>query len=518
MIYASCFREARRMLTQSVPSTPSVAIIGGGMAGLGMGYYLKQAGIESFTIYEKAGSVGGVWRENTYPGAACDVPSHLYSFSFESHYPWSCRYGKQAEILQYARHVADKYGLAPHLRFGKEVVGAEFDAARGLWQLRFADGSTAEATVLVSAVGQLHRPAYPDIPGRDSFAGKAFHSARWDHNYDFAGKTVAVIGSGASAVQFLPEIAKQVGKLHLFQRSPGWCIPKFDRAFSPFERWLLNTFPAVYDVDRHRIFGIIEFLASAMITRGLWSRAADGVLKLLAKGLMWAQVRSPDLRSKLTPDFPVGCKRTLLSNDWLRALARPNVEVVTEAVAAITPQGVRTKDGKEYRVDAIVYGTGFAATEFLAPMDLKGGQGQSLRELWRGGAEAYLGTGVAGFPNFFMLYGPNTNLGAGSIIYMIEAQARYITECVRLLVSRGLKSIEVRTEAQKRYNEDLRQRNRRTTYESGCHSWYIGPDGRNTNNWVGYMSEYGRRLRDVKLEDYQLMEAGSVAAHSAGVS
>jgi cation diffusion facilitator CzcD-associated flavoprotein CzcO len=341
------------------------------------------------------------------------------------------------------------------------------------------------------------------------FAGKAFHSARWDHRFDFSNKTIAVIGSGASAVQFVPELAKQVKQLILFQRSPGWCIPKFDRAFNGFERWLLDHVPAVYDLDRRRIFWFIEFLASSMISRGLLSRLADGVLKLLSKVLMRVQVRDPALRRKLTPDFPVGCKRTLLSNDWLRTLARSNVEVVTEAIAEITADGVKTADGALHDVDAIVYGTGFAASQFLAPMDLKGSQGQSLRELWRDGAQAYLGTSVAGFPNFFMLYGPNTNLGAGSIIYMLEAQASYIAQCAQQWQARGLRSMEIRGEAQQAYNEELQQRNRGTTYESGCHSWYIGPDGRNTNNWVGYMTEYGRRLRTPNLDDYTLESAAS---------
>ena len=492
--------------------SPRIAIIGGGFAGLGTGYYLKQAGIESFTIYEKAAEGGGVWRENTYPGAACDVPSHLYSFSFEPRYPWTRRYGGQAEILGYQRHVAGKYDLRRHFRFGKEVAGAEYDSARALWKIAFTDGDSAEAEILVSAVGQLHRPAYPDIPGMQRFAGKAFHSARWDHGVSFNGRRVAVIGTGASAVQFVPELVKQAGRLVLFQRSPGWCIPKFDRAFNGFERWLLKTFPVVYDLDRRRIFWVIEFLASSMIQRGLLSRMADGVLRLLAKGLMLAQVRNPALRRKLTPDFPVGCKRTLLSNDWLPALANPKTEIVTERISEITAEGVRTGDGRLHEVDVIVYGTGFAASQFLAPMELKGSDGQSLRALWKDGAEAYLGVSVAGFPNFFMLYGPNTNLGAGSIIYMLEAQAQYIAQCAQLLQSQNVKSLDVKAEVQRAYNQEVQQRNRGTTYESGCHSWYIGPDGRNTNNWVGYMSEYGRRLREPVLENYTLVPAGNPVA------
>jgi cation diffusion facilitator CzcD-associated flavoprotein CzcO len=311
----------------------------------------------------------------------------------------------------------------------------------------------------------------------------------------------------------VPEIAKQVQQLYLFQRSPGWCIPKFDRRFSTLERWLLDRVPTVYDLDRWRIFWIIEFLASSMVTRGLRRWLADGVLRGMARLLLRLQVRQPALRRKLTPDFPIGCKRTLLSNDWLPALARPNTEVVTAAIGEVAAGGVRTADGRLYEVDAIVYGTGFSASQFLAPMELKGRHGQSLRARWRNGADAYLGTSVAGFPNFFMMYGPNTNLGAGSIIYMLEVQARYIAQCVQLLRERPLRSIEVRAETQQAYNRELQQRSdRNTTYESGCHSWYIGPDGRNTNNWVGYMSEYRRRLRQLRQEDYLLEPAATTVA------
>ena len=489
------------MATQK-SSTPQIAIIGAGFAGLGMGYYLKKAGIESFTVFEKAQDVGGVWRENTYPGAACDVPSHLYSFSFEPHYPWSCRYGHQQEILDYQRHVARKYDLMRHIQFGREVVGADFDEARGLWVIRFSTGQTHEARVLITAVGQLHRPQIPNIKGLEKFQGRAFHSARWDHDYDFKDKTVAVIGTGASAVQFVPIIAPQVRQLHVFQRSPGWCAPKLDKPFARWQRKLLDWFPFLHDLDRWRIFWFIEFLAAAMIDSRIFRRAAEGLLKTGAKVLMWLQVKDPVLRKKLTPDFPVGCKRTLLSTDWLPALARPNVEVVTDAVSEITATAVQTEDGRMREVDAIIWGTGFAATQFLAPMELHGLNGESLRTRWQNGAEAYLGVAVSGFPNLFMMYGPNTNLGAGSIIYMLERQNRYIVQCIRELHQRDLRYLDVRPEVLRAYNEELRQRNKNTTYESGCHSWYIAADGHNTNNWVGFMYEYGRMLRHLKLEHY----------------
>ena len=493
--------------TQTPGIAPGIAIIGGGFASLALGYQLKRAGIDGFTIYEKAAELGGVWRENTYPGAACDIPSHLYSFSFEPHYPWSRRYGKQSEILDYQRHVARKYDLQRHFRFGKEVTGAVWDEARSLWQVHFADGEAVAARMLVSAVGQLHRPAYPDIAGQQAFVGKAFHSARWDHSYDFHGKRVAVIGTGASAVQFVPELARQAAQLYVFQRSPGWCIPKFDRAFNAFERLLLRRVPAVHDLDRFRIFWMVEFLASATIRRGPLRALAGGILKLLAQAQLRWQVRDPALRRKLTPQFPIGCKRLLLSNEWLPALAAPVTEVVTEPVAEIVAGGVRTADGRLREVDAIVYGTGFAASEFLAPLELRGRGGRSLREQWKNGADSYLGLGVAGFPNFFMMYGPNTNLGIGTILYMLEAQAQYIAACAVAMQARGLQAMEVRGEVQHAFNVELERRNKEAIFEAGCHSWYIGPDGRNTNNWIGTMSEYGRRLRQPALEDYALAPA-----------
>jgi cation diffusion facilitator CzcD-associated flavoprotein CzcO len=495
-------------MTNATPrGSPSIAIIGSGFGGLGMGYYLKQAGIDSFTIFEKASDIGGVWRENTYPGAACDVPSHLYSFSFEPHYPWSCRYGHQPEILAYQKHVARKHGLLGHIRFGREAAGADFDEKRGLWIIRFTDGQTHEANILVTAVGQLHRPQVPDIPGRDEFRGRTFHSACWDHAYDFHGKTVAVIGTGASAVQFVPEIAKQVKRLHVYQRSASWCIPKFDKPFAAWQRRLLDRLTLIHDLDRWRIFWLIEFIASAMIDSRVFKRAAEAYLKVTAKLLLWWQVRDPVLRKKLTPDFPVGCKRTLLSNDWLPALARPNVEVITEAVSSISETGVKTDDGRLREVDAIIWGTGFAATEFLAPMDLRGIGGQSLRERWRRGAEAYLGLTVAGFPNLFMMYGPNTNCGACSIIYMLERQQRYVVKCVQALRAQGLSYLDVKPEAQGAFNDELQRRNRRTSYETGCRSWYVNAEGRNTNNWVGHSNEYGRLLRQPRLDDYHLVAA-----------
>ena len=487
-------------------SSPSIAIIGSGFGGLGMAYYLKQAGIETFTIYEKSAGLGGVWRENTYPGAACDVPSHLYSFSFEPHYPWSKAYGPQREILDYQQQLARKYGLQAHMRFKREVSGADFDEQRGVWTIKFTDGEIVEAQILISSVGQLNRPLLPKIKGLDTFKGRAFHSAQWQHDYDFTGKTVASIGTGPSAIQYVPEIAQQVKRLHVFQRSPAWCMYKVDRTYSRFERWLLTNWPWTHTLDRLRIFWYVESVASVVQTKALSHGFTKGMVRLIHWLLLRWHVKDPAIRAKLTPDFPVGCKRVLFSNDWFKTLVQPNVELVTEAPVEITADSVITADGKQRKVDAIVYGTGFAATQFQAPMQIRGVNGQSLHERWKDGAEAYFGITVAGFPNFFMLYGPNTNLGVGTIIFMLERQQRYIVQCVELLRDRNLRSLELKMDAQRAFNEELKTRSAALVYGGGCNSWYL-TNGRNTNNWVGYMTEYGRRLRKPLLEHYSLVTA-----------
>jgi cation diffusion facilitator CzcD-associated flavoprotein CzcO len=492
--------EERGMSSGENISSSRVAIIGSGFGGIGMAYHLKQAGIDAFTIFEKSDEIGGVWRDNTYPGAGCDVPSQLYSFSFESHHPWAWRYGKQAEILDYLRHCVRKFGIASHIQFRREVVQADFNTQRGIWRLKFADGGVHEAEMLISAVGQLHRPALPKIEGQQRFAGTQFHSARWDHGFDPRGKTVAVIGSGASAVQFVPEIARQVRQLYLFQRSPGWVAPKFERPISPFMRRLFDRLPWVYDLDRLRIFLITEALAYAYNGHA-W---AERLMRLLAQVQLRIQVRDPALRRKLTPDFPIGCKRILLTTQWLPALIRPNVEVVGEAIAEITETAVRNTDGCIREVDAIIYATGFAATEFLAPMRITGIDGRLLSEHWRNGADAYLGMAVAGFPNFFLLYGPNTNVGSGSIVFMLECQQRYIVKLLRERAALGWHCAEVTAAAQADYRREIEQRSSLTTFAGDCQSWYKTADGRNTNNWIGSMMEYRRRTRRIDWTHYRL--------------
>ncbi|HYD79865.1 MAG TPA: NAD(P)/FAD-dependent oxidoreductase [Paucimonas sp.] len=498
-------REARGTSKRDI----TVAIIGAGFGGLGMAYHLKRAGIDTFTILEKAAVLGGVWRDNTYPGAACDIPSHLYSYSFEPDYPWSRRYARQDEILAYLRHVARKHDLERHIEFGQEAVRAEFDAARGLWTVAFADGSVREADVLITAVGQLQRPVYPEIAGLDAFQGRAFHSARWDHGFDFREKTAAVIGTGASAIQFVPEIAGVAKQLYVFQRSPGWVLPKPDRRFLCWERALFRSLPALRTLDRLRDFVTLEFFGASLLKDALLRRPAQAVAKAKFRRLLERQVADPELRAKLTPAYSLGCKRTLLSNDWLATLARPDVEVVTEPIREVGPETVVTADGRARRVDAIIYGTGFAATEFLVPMKIRGLGGVSLHERWREKhAHAYLGMCISGFPNFFMLYGPNTNLGAGSIVYMLERQSRYVAQCLARLRELPGRYMTVRPEAEAAFDDWVTIRNAQLPYESGCRNWYLDAGGRNTSNWGGYMSEYGRVTRVWREEHFEFVRHG----------
>ncbi|HEU0197383.1 MAG TPA: NAD(P)/FAD-dependent oxidoreductase [Nevskiaceae bacterium] len=488
-----------------------VAVIGGGLGGVAAGYYLRRAGIEDFAILEKADGLGGTWRENTYPGAGCDVASHMYSYSFERHYPWRWRYAKQPEILAYVRHCAERHGIAAHVHCNAALKSAEFDGAQGLWHLVLVDGTECDTDFLVSAVGQLDHPAIPSIPGRDSFTGPAFHSARWDHGVDLTGKRVAVIGTGASAIQFVPEIAEQVAKLYVYQRSPGWTAPKMEKQRSHWSAWCFDHIPGLETLDRLRLFLIMESLAFAYNGHP-W---AERIARFISAMQLRLQVRDPALRARLTPDFPIGCKRILLTSRWYKALLRPNVEVMSDGIQAITAAGIQTTDGQTRDVDAIVYGTGFAATTFLASMRIVGREGRELHDTWRNGADAYLGMAVSGFPNFFMIYGPNTNLGAGSIIFMLECQARYIAQLIAMRERAGWREVEVTRAAHEAYAREMDRRSATTTYNGNCHNWYKTATGRNTNNWVGSCTEFRRRTRTPDMACYAVRSGGHTAVSVA---
>ncbi|WP_024800510.1 NAD(P)/FAD-dependent oxidoreductase [Nocardia sp. BMG51109] len=478
--------------------TPSILIIGAGFGGLGMALELQRAGIESFAIVEKAADLGGVWRENTYPGAACDVPSPLYSWSFEPKSDWPRRYSEQADIHAYIRKVAEKYGLLRKIRFGTEVTDAEFDERQGIWQVRTSDGATLTADVLVPAVGQLSRPALPNIPGIETFAGPSFHSAEWDHGVDLTGKRVACIGTGASAIQYIPEIQPAAGHLTLFQRSAAWVLPRFDTRYSATHHALFKHFPPSRLAERFAIWGVFELLSLALTDLP----AIRKPVIALADRHRTQQVPDPVLREKLTPDYQAGCKRGLFSNDYFPALAQPNVTVETTDIEAITPTGIRTADGTEHEADVIIYGTGFKGTEILSPINIYGIGGRKLSDEWSPeGARAYLGMSVPGFPNLFMMYGPNTNLGAGSIIYMLESQARYIRQAVHYLSTRPGRFISARPATEQSWDDWLQKRLKDTPWNF-CSSWYRNASGRITNNWPAATAIYRWKTRRFHPTDY----------------
>jgi len=480
----------------------AVLIVGAGFGGLGMAIALARAGEPAVLLLEKGDDVGGVWRENTYPGAACDVPSHLYSFSFEPNPHWSRTYSPQAEILAYLRHCADKYAVREKIRFGCEVTGAAFDAATSLWRVEWRDAQgharEAHARVLVSAVGLLSRPAIPRLPGLETFRGPVFHSAQWRHDVSLADQRVAVIGTGASAIQFVPQVARTAAHLTVFQRSPAWILPRPDRAYSERERRRFARWPWLMAAHRALIYAAHDARAVGF-TRLSWLMAIVGGLP--ARRLLKRQVPDAALRARLTPRYPVGCKRILISNDWLPTLARPDVALVTDAIEAVTPTGVRVAGGREIAADAIVLGTGFAASEFLAPMSIRGRDGRGLNEAWSQGAQAWLGITVPGFPNFFMIYGPNTNLGHNSIVFMLECQVAHVMRCLRKLREEGGRTIEVATPPFERYNARLQQRSRQTVF-AGCTSWYVDANGRHTVNWPGFTTTYRWLTRHAGLGAY----------------
>jgi cation diffusion facilitator CzcD-associated flavoprotein CzcO len=485
----------------STRTTPEVVIVGAGFGGIGLGIKLLEAGIETFTILEKASRLGGVWRDNSYPGLTCDVPSHLYSFSFELNHEWTRRFPKRDEILAYLERCADRYGVRSHIRLATEAASADFDEGSGRWRIHLVGGEQIEADVLVPATGQLSRPSFPRIEGLDRFTGEMFHSARWNHDYDLTGKRVAAIGTGASAVQYVPEIAPVVERLDLYQRTPGWMVPKPDRPYRPREKALFRRIPLIPRISRR-----IQFTRFELFTLGM--TLAPWLLKgyeRAYKRQLRREIPDPELRERLIPDYPFGCKRVLVSSDYLPALARPNVHVIGERISEITPYGVRTEDGTERSVDAIVLGTGFQANEFLAPMDVRGLDGRDLNHAWRDGAEAYLGLAVSGFPNMFILYGPNTNLGAGSIITMLESQVAYVVEAVRELRRSGARWMDVRSDVQSEFNTEVQRRLNDSVWVAGCNSWYRTESGKVTNNWAGFVTEYRRRTRRPDPADYKLV-------------
>jgi cation diffusion facilitator CzcD-associated flavoprotein CzcO len=487
-----------------------VVVIGAGFGGLGAAYELTKGGLADVTVLEKAGDIGGVWRENTYPGAACDVPSNLYSYSFARKTDWGRRYAEQPDILGYIHDTADRLGLRDLVRTGVEVTSAEYDDSAATWRVATSSGETFEADVLIPAVGQLSRPALPPIPGLDTFEGPSFHSAEWRHDVDLTGRRVAVLGTGASAIQFVPRIREVAGRVIVFQRSAPYVVPKLDRAYTDAHHAAFRKVPGFVEAMRGAIWETTELLGLALTKVAPLAR----VLHVLASANLKRRIKDPVLRAKLTPDYPIGCKRVLFSSAWYPALASDNVQVETDAVEEVTATGVRAADGRLHEVDVIIYGTGFKATEFLAPMTITGRDGRDLHSEWADGARAHLGISVPGFPNMFLIYGPNTNLGSSSVILMMEQQARYIRQVVEEIARGGVaRAFEVRPAVEAAYDAEVQARLDDGVW-TDCDSWYRTASGRVTTNWPGLVHEYQRRTRVAVLADYEeiLPEAEEVGA------
>ena len=485
-------------MNTSADGSRRIAIIGSGFAGLCLAIQLKKRGVESFTIFEKAGRIGGTWRDNTYPGACCDVPAFSYCFSFEQKTDWSRKWAPQSEILEYIDSCARKYDLARHIRFNTEIAGARWDSDESVWRLKTASGEEIVADVLVSGVGQLNRPSIPKIEGLENFKGVSFHSARWRHDVDLTGRNVAVVGNAASAIQFIPVIAPKVRRLSIFQRSANWMVERGDRAYTKAEKERFT---------RHRILALAYrwlIYFQHEINWPIFRRVKFFVERTqkMCDQYRRSTLKDPKLQESQLPDYPFGGKRMLISDDYFPALNRENVEVVLGGIDRVTENAIVTKDGRTIPADVIVLATGFQSTSFLAPMTINGVGGRSLNDEWHGAARAYLGIAVAGFPNLFLMYGPNTNLGHNSIIFMIECQTNYILGCLEQMDSRGLASIELSRPVMESFDTRVQRELQRTVWAATGKSWYKTEDGRITNNWSGSTIRYWWETRHADLSLY----------------
>ncbi len=482
-----------------------VVIVGTGFSGLGMAIALKRNGIHDFVVLEKADEVGGTWRENTYPGCACDIMSLLYSYSFEPKSDWSRMFPEQRELLAYIKDIVAKYDLEQHIRFRTEVTGAEYEDATDTWRVTVdgagaADGEVVRGRTLVAGMGPLHHPSVPDLPGLEGFRGTTFHSARWDHDYDLTGKRVAVVGTGASAIQFVPRIAGKVGRLTVFQRTPPWILPKPDRPISGVERALFRRVPGVQRAYRNGVYLVQESFVLGFKNPRLLKAASS-----LARLHLARQVPDPELRRRLTPDYTMGCKRTLVSSDYYPALTRPNVELTTTGIAEVREHSIVAGDGTEHEVDAIIFGTGFHVTDAFEDAHIVGRHGLRIQDAWKDGMRAHMGVTVAGFPNLFLLIGPNSGLGHNSMIFMIEAQIRYVLQCLELLDARGGSRIAVRDDVEDRFNRWVRRKSEGAVWVAGgCKSWYLDADGVNRAAWPASTVNYWLRTRRIDPSDFEI--------------
>jgi cation diffusion facilitator CzcD-associated flavoprotein CzcO len=475
-----------------------VIVVGAGFGGIAAAIELRRHGIENVTILEQAPELGGTWFFNSYPGAACDVPSHLYSYSYEQRRDWSRLCSPQVEILDYLHAVARAHDVDRLIQFGVNVSSCAWSEESCRWRVESASGESYEADALILATGQLHQPSRPRIEGADTFQGHSFHSAEWDHAYALAGKRVAVVGTGASAVQFVPEIAPVVKRLTVFQRSANWFLPRENRPYPALLKRAVRQFPGLQALRRRFVFLYTEGLTMTIRHPRTLGRLAAA----RSAQFMRSQLTDPDLRERAWPDYTFGCKRVLFSSRYLPTLQRPNVDLVTSAIERVTPTGILTADGVEHELDCLIWGTGFKTTDFMFPMEITGVEGRSLRERWSAGAHAHLGITVPAFPNMFVMYGPNTNTSGGSILVYLEAQAAYIRQALEHLRARGAGSIEVREEVEAASDKVLQARFAGTAW-TRCDSWYRDEHGRIVTNWPGYMREYLSQTRQLDAGEYR---------------
>ncbi|MFC9433664.1 flavin-containing monooxygenase [Nocardia sp. NPDC057030] len=481
------------------PEQPNVLIVGTGLAGVGMAIKLLESGERNFVVLEKADGVGGVWRDNTYPGCACDIMSMMYSYSFAPNTDWTRMYAEQPEILDYIRRVVKDYELEPYIRFQSEAVSYEFDDGSDRWVVRTADGEEYRPRAVIAAHGALHQPHIPEFKGREKFTGPVFHSARWDHSVDLTGKRVAVIGTGASGIQLVPHIADAAAHVEVYQRNPHWVLPKMDRPVTGVEQRLFKLFPGAMKVYRNAAFWLHE-----APVYGYFHPRWNFLLKRMALHHLKKQVPDPELRAKLTPTYTFGCKRILFSGDFFPSLARPDVDLVTAGIEEFTETGIRTADGELHEADVVVLGTGFSTDNRCATEHIVGRDGLTIQDAWRDGMQAYLGMTVAGFPNFFMIMGPNSGGGAQSILFLIESQVRYIVKCLQLMDDRGSTRLEVHDTVQRDFNDWLHSKLDRSVWVSGgCHSWFLDHTGRNRQSWPGTGTSYWRATRRPDAEAFQ---------------
>jgi len=491
--------------TRSAPGAASgehcdVAIIGTGFSGIAMGVRLKQAGQHDFAIFEKAHAVGGTWRDNHYPGCACDVQSHVYSFSFAPNPNWSRMFSPQPEIRAYLEACVARFGLREHLRLGHELQRATWMQQANRWLLEMRNGKRVQARVLVSGMGGLSTPAIPDIEGLDTFEGPVFHSQQWNHEMELTGKRVAVVGTSASAIQFVPRIASKVAHLDVYQRTPPWILPKPDRPVTAFERWIFRRLPFTQLLARGGIYCMLEARAIGFTSYPWMMR----IVEKFARRYLAKEVGDVALRDKLTPNYTIGCKRVLMSNDYFKALVRPNVDVVTAGIERVEQDAVVLKDGTRRKVDCIIFGTGFRATDPLPRGVIVGSHGVDIVDAWKDGAEAYLGASVSGFPNLFLLMGPNTGLGHNSMVYIIESQVAYVLDALRRMHQANLQAVDVREDVQRSFNARLQGKFHRSVWNSGgCVSWYLDRrNGKNTTLWPGFTFQFRRATSTFAVEDY----------------